>query len=154
MKEYVVGFAFDGEGNVALIEKTKPAWQRGRFNGIGGKIEVDQREKPVDAMSREFFEETGVYIHPDQWNWVGGMYGNAWNNLTNHPDTEDWRVFVYTCTNPEVKNIRTTTEKEVFLWPVDMKDDRMIENVPALIKLCSIKPEPPSKRVPYFTLEY
>lgn len=59
MKEYVLGFMFteDGKG-VVLIQKKKPAWQHGRWNGIGGKIE--ERETPEKAIVREFEEETGV----------------------------------------------------------------------------------------------
>lgn len=61
---YVVGFLFsDSRDRVALIEKKKPDWQRGKLNGIGGKMEGD--ELPLDAMCREFKEETGA----DVWWW-------------------------------------------------------------------------------------
>lgn len=56
--DYVAGFAFsETEDRVALILKTRPDWQRGRLNGIGGHIEVG--ETPLAAMQREFEEETG-----------------------------------------------------------------------------------------------
>lgn len=56
--DYVAGFAFDEhESKVALILKTRPDWQRGRLNGIGGHIEAG--ETPLAAMEREFEEETG-----------------------------------------------------------------------------------------------
>lgn len=54
---YVAGFMFDGSGNVALVKKNKPEWQKGKLNGIGGKIE--EGETPIEAMVREFDEETG-----------------------------------------------------------------------------------------------
>jgi 8-oxo-dGTP diphosphatase len=55
---YVLGFCFDfGYHNVLLIEKSHPAWQAGKLNGIGGKIE--EGESPSKAMAREFREETG-----------------------------------------------------------------------------------------------
>lgn len=57
---YVVGLAFDDQGRVALIEKNRPAWQRGLLNGIGGKVE--KNEMPIQAMIREFEEETGKRI--------------------------------------------------------------------------------------------
>lgn len=53
---YVLGFLFSEEGEVALIRKARPAWQAGKWNGVGGKIEAD--EAPTDAMSREYEEET------------------------------------------------------------------------------------------------
>ena len=56
--DYVAGFAFDErESKVALILKTRPDWQKGRLNGIGGHIEPG--ETPLAAMHREFEEETG-----------------------------------------------------------------------------------------------
>lgn len=56
---YVAGFLFNDNGNrVVLIEKERPEWQRGKFNGIGGHIE--EGETPEQAMRREFKEETGV----------------------------------------------------------------------------------------------
>lgn len=56
MKEYVAGFMKDSSDRVALVRKNKPAWQAGKLNGIGGGIEPN--ETPIDAMTREWFEET------------------------------------------------------------------------------------------------
>jgi 8-oxo-dGTP diphosphatase len=56
--EYVTGFCFDASSNnVLLIKKNRPEWQKGRLNGIGGKIEPG--ETPMQAMLREFEEECG-----------------------------------------------------------------------------------------------
>lgn len=58
---YVVGFLFSSDTNrVALIRKSKPRWQNGLLNGVGGKIDPD--ESPLQAMVREFEEEAGVRI--------------------------------------------------------------------------------------------
>lgn len=55
---YVVGFSFDKSREfVILIKKNRPEWQRGRLNGIGGKIEPGG-ETPEQAMVREWAEET------------------------------------------------------------------------------------------------
>ncbi len=59
MTAYVAGFMLDYYGNVALVRKSKPVWQQGLLNGIGGKIE--RRELPITAMIREWYEETGNY---------------------------------------------------------------------------------------------
>lgn len=59
MKKYVCGFMFsDDLKAVALIRKEKPSWQKGKLNGIGGKIEPG--EDSATAMRREFIEEAGV----------------------------------------------------------------------------------------------
>lgn len=58
---YVVGFLFDPQRTrVVLIEKLKPDFQKGKLNGVGGKIE--DGESPLDAMIREFREEGGIEI--------------------------------------------------------------------------------------------
>lgn len=63
--DYVAGLLFSGDReHVALVEKIKPEWQRGRLNGIGGKIEAEDAS-PLGAMIREFEEETGLRV--PQW---------------------------------------------------------------------------------------
>lgn len=59
IKKYVVGFLFNGD-DVLLLHKSTPVWQRGKINGVGGKIEPG--ETPHDAMVREFREETTLHI--------------------------------------------------------------------------------------------
>lgn len=64
MKTYACGFLIDTETNrVALIRKNRPVWQAGRLNAVGGKVEPG--EWPLDAMRREFREETGARV--DDW---------------------------------------------------------------------------------------
>lgn len=85
MSRYVVGLLFNLDMSlVVLIEKTRPEWQRGKLNGIGGKIDFVavnefgiplhwkelvnnpqftpisiRSESPLEAMNREWLEETG-----------------------------------------------------------------------------------------------
>jgi 8-oxo-dGTP diphosphatase len=76
MTAYVCGFAFDTENRVAVVQKKRPEWQKGLYNGIGGKIEPG--ETSLRAMAREFEEETGVGIHISRWKmfhrekWING----------------------------------------------------------------------------------
>lgn len=59
MKKYVAGFYFsEDRQRVVLIRKNKPEWQKGFLNAVGGKIE--KNELAIQAMVREFKEETGV----------------------------------------------------------------------------------------------
>jgi len=46
--------------HVLLVEKTKPDWQSGLWNAVGGKME--EGETPHECMVREFKEETGLLI--------------------------------------------------------------------------------------------
>lgn len=60
MKKYVVGLVFDPKQRVMLIEKNRPDWQKGYFNGVGG--EINNNETPINAMIRECKEESGLEI--------------------------------------------------------------------------------------------
>ena len=75
MKMYVCGFYVNNE-RVALIRKTKPEWQKGRLNGVGGKIE--EGETPAQAMAREFMEETGHLTYPQDWFPTVILSGSGW----------------------------------------------------------------------------
>ncbi len=65
--QYVVGFLFDEvRENVLLIRKSKPERQKGRLNGVGGKLEAGETFR--QAMEREFQEEAGMTILAMDWN--------------------------------------------------------------------------------------
>ena len=89
--DYVAGFLFtEDRKHVLLIEKQKPAWQKGKLNGIGGKIELD--ENPEHAMMREFLEEVGIEISPGHWNHFSTLYADAHSK---HSDKQRWKVRFY-----------------------------------------------------------
>ena len=128
---------------MALIQKKRPAWQAGKLNGIGGKVETT--EDSTSAMVREFREETGVDTPAKAWQFRGRMF------------RENGSVFVYTCTLEIVKNVRTMEDERVFLVDLDNTDAltmNTIENVHALIQLCRIPAEQPSMIAPRFELNY
>ena len=61
MQTYSCGFLFSPDRQrVLLIRKRRPAWQAGKLNGVGGKIEPG--ESPAQAMRREFREEANLDI--------------------------------------------------------------------------------------------
>lgn len=103
MTDYVCGFMFSRERDtVALIEKQKPEWQRGKLNGIGGKIEL--HETAADAMAREFREETGVVTQPGDWGHFCRLEGTG------------WCVHFYRAFSEKVFNVRTMETEKVFLY--------------------------------------
>jgi 8-oxo-dGTP pyrophosphatase MutT (NUDIX family) len=57
-RRYVLGFAFRPDmASVLLLKKTRPDWQAGRWNGLGGHVE--KAETFDAAMVREGIEECG-----------------------------------------------------------------------------------------------
>ena len=61
-RRFVVGFLFSGPW-VLLLRKNRLAWQAGKLNGPGGKVEPG--EAGADAMRREFVEEIEYAV--DAW---------------------------------------------------------------------------------------
>lgn len=75
MKRYVLGFCFNPAGDkVVLIRKTRPDWQAGKLNGVGGHIE--KGESPIEAMKREFKEET-LWTEDCDWRPFGRLRGDG-----------------------------------------------------------------------------
>lgn len=122
MTEYVAGLCFDSAKRVVLIRKEKPAWQCGKLNGVGGKI--NPHELPVNAMRREFCEETGVKVHD-------------WDKfcLLTHREGV-WRVhfFVAHC-DETVRNVFSATRERVVVNDAPYVFDRMIPNLSWLIPM-------------------
>src|SRR5690348_12790266 len=88
-QEYVCGFLFSRDrSRVLLIRKRRPAWQAGKLNGVGGKIEPG--ETPAQAMAREFTEETSLKIPADAWLEVLTLTGQPSPN-----DPRGWRAHFF-----------------------------------------------------------
>ena len=121
---YVAGMLFNRSGTfTAIIRKQKPAWQAGRLNAIGGKIEPG--EDPVTAMHREFLEETGVDIPAEQWEHVAILTG------------ENFVCHFFGATSDALWGVRTMEEEEVGVMRIDrlLLSEFAIPNLRFLIPL-------------------
>lgn len=137
MKTYVAGFMFrKNDQEVALVLKNKPAFQVGKLNAIGGKIE--EGENPIAAMTREFFEETGCATEACDWRNYAVLGG------------KDWKVYFYVCRSGSGRFLKTMEEEQIAWYPVpDLnrrniagdKDRETIHNLRWLIPLALDKDE-------------
>jgi len=76
MSAYTLGFVFDSsQEKVLLVHKQRPAWQAGKVNGIGGKVELG--ETPHTGIVRECQEETALYIPESAWKHFGVIQENG-----------------------------------------------------------------------------
>ena len=131
MKEYVLGFMFDrANATVVMIHKNKPEWQKGFLNGVGGKIEPN--EAPLDAMEREFKEETGVEV--TTW--------NRFATLRGHNQSEPWRMYCYWTTG-DTSQCSTQEDEEIEIVPLkDIPNRKVMVNIPWLLGMVeSLKEE-------------
>lgn len=116
MQEYVAGFLFrKGKTEVALVEKQKPAWQKGKYNGIGGKIEHTDNHI-LAAMIREFKEETGETV--TDWKLFCELAG------------KDWVVYFFKSFEGDDKNLQTIEEERI-LW-CEINDELFTKGLPNL----------------------
>jgi 8-oxo-dGTP diphosphatase len=123
VKHYVTGLMFSPDKTkVALITKINPEWQRGLLNGIGGKIESG--EAPVDAMCREFLEETGVSTTSDQWQSFA---------IIQHRD--QYQVHFFVAFDEQVSAVRTIEKEVVGIYDVTRLPANLISNMHWLIPL-------------------
>jgi 8-oxo-dGTP diphosphatase len=98
MTDYIIGFLFNQAGDeVALIQKNKPEWQKGKLNGIGGKLE--EGEEPLQAIDREFTEEAGV--SGLDWKFRFKLSG------------PDFNMHIYSCFSDRMNEVRTMEEEKV-----------------------------------------
>lgn len=111
--QYVLGFAFNKTtDSVILIEKKRPAWQAGKFNGVGGKINTG--ELPAAAMTREFQEETGVEVK--LWHHFADMQkGDPFVYEEDQWSVSCWYAVLDDATYYKV---RTVTDEIVKKWPL------------------------------------
>jgi 8-oxo-dGTP diphosphatase len=121
MKRMVVGFAFCDMDLVYLIKKNRPEWQKGKLNGIGGKVEVGETSE--DAMRREFKEEAGIDI--DKWTHITTMEG------------DDWHLDVFATELPLYTHLISMTDEKIDVYYVHrLFFENTIPNVRFLVPMC------------------
>jgi len=114
---YVAGFMFNGAcDRVALILKSKPDWQKGLYNAVGGKVE-DEDVNHDHAMRREFQEETGVY-HID------------WRKFCLLDDVRGYKVHFYVAKTNSVYSVKSVEEE-----PVELIDIRSVDTLKCITNL-------------------
>lgn len=112
-QEYVLGFAFTpSKKAVLLIKKTRPKWQAGKLNGVGGKVEPGEFDL-AQAMVREFEEETAVKTDPLQWS----MFGQHVLQATFDRDPQSYHLYLFSTvlTEAQTMQIEAPTDEEP-LW--------------------------------------
>ncbi len=125
--EYTLGFIFDPKlQRVVLMEKQKPAWQKGKLNGVGGKVE--EGEANITCMVRESREECGIHSDEGEWMQIAVLSGT------------DWRMSVYGLVCSELKQVRGNEREGAVAWyDVDDIPAHALSNVPWLVQMAKDK---------------
>jgi 8-oxo-dGTP pyrophosphatase MutT (NUDIX family) len=156
-KRYVLGFVFDARlehggreqappTSVLLIRKARPEWQAGRFNGIGGKLEV--AETPEEAMAREAREESGgkIATAPEEWRRFATLagpevYNPSANGRVDNPRFEIalFSLFTDLRTMHEAEALTAQTGEPLAVWDLEGlfngPKNRALPNVPWMVAM-------------------
>jgi ADP-ribose pyrophosphatase YjhB (NUDIX family) len=126
IQEYVLAFIFDKTlENVHLIRKTKPEWQAGKLNGIGGKVE--HGENIEDAIYREVKEETGMVLKKDDLKSFGNISEYFNNKLT-------FNVYLFAGVTDQTPKSLEFEEKGEYVETRNIYDHTdLLSSVPTLI---------------------
>ncbi len=117
---YVLALLFTPDRRrVALMRKTRPAWQAGRVNALGGKLLPGERA--ADAARREVREEAGVDV-PD---WEEFL---VWDDAV-------YRMHAVRSFHPAADDVRTAEDQEVLLADARALPLEVIDNLRWLVPL-------------------
>jgi len=132
VSRYTLSFIFTPELDMVwLIKKVKPEWQKGLYNGIGGKIEGG--ENVLFSAKREIKEESGTEI--ENLIRVGEINGL-------NMDGEKFCVTVFTAISD--KRLETKTIEKVRLVHLsNLKYITVVDNVYTLLEACLLKIKQP-----------
>lgn len=114
---------------VLVVEKNRPAWQSGKYNLLGGKIE--EGEEPASAALRELKEESGL---------VPAKYSVPW--LLGKLEGDDYEIFCYTITVNEDEPLKPqfgeTEAVDWVYWDTLENDPKLIPNLKIVIPLMAM----------------
>jgi 8-oxo-dGTP diphosphatase len=118
--DYVLALLFTADAReVVLVRKTRPAWQAGRANALGGKILPG--EPLVEAARREVREEAGVDIE----HWEEFL---VWHDPV-------YRMRAVRAFDDAAHRARTAEDQEVFLADVSALPLNVIDNLRWIVPL-------------------
>jgi 8-oxo-dGTP pyrophosphatase MutT (NUDIX family) len=125
MKEYSCGFIFDISGNRVLLIKKKPnSPTPNLWNGIGGRLEVD--ETIETCMVRETKEELGIDISEENW--------HKFAILTGQNIQCDWKVHFFRTFSNKITEAKQMENEEISIFQVKLLPD-VVPNVNWLISM-------------------
>ncbi len=106
MKSYTVGFVINKSHKlVLLINKNRPAWQKGALNGLGGRLQ--ESETPNEGIARSVNREANIETNAEQWRKIGSIENDG-----------DVIYFLTTVYDGETADATTMTDEQIEWFPL------------------------------------
>ena len=129
-KRMTVGFIFTSDGSqVLLIQKKRPEWQKGRYNGIGGHLNTKEEQyfNFEGCFVREVKEECNLTIKPNLVKQIGRIICLREDVIV--------PIYVYKMgSEEEIMNVQQLTDEPLKWWnPFELKIQSVVPNLMFLV---------------------
>ena len=123
----VVGIITDNK-EILLLRKNNPDWQKGLYNGIGGKVELNTT--PLETIIKKCQEELGVNIS----NWI---------ELDSEISSSGIEIvyFLTTLNENEIKKLQSQTDERAELFSINNLPTNILQDLKIQIERQFFKPK-------------
>ncbi len=123
----VVGIITDNK-EILLLKKNNPDWQKGLYNGIGGKVELNTT--PLETIIKKCQEELGVNIS----NWI---------ELDSEISSGGIEIvyFLTTLNEGEIKKLQSQTDERAELFSINNLPTNILQDLKIQIERQFFKPK-------------
>ena len=123
----VVGIITDNK-EILLLKKNNPDWQKGLYNGIGGKVELNTT--PLETIIKKCQEELGVNIS----NWI---------ELDSEISSSGIEIvyFLTTLNEGEIKKLQSQTDERAELFSINNLPTNILQDLEIQIERQFFKPK-------------
>ena len=123
----VVGIITDNK-EILLLRKNNPDWQKGLYNGIGGKVELNTT--PLETIIKKCQEELGVNIA----NWI---------ELDSEISSSGIEIvyFLTTLNEGEIKKLQSQTDERAELFSINNLPTNILQDLKIQIERQFFKPK-------------
>ncbi|AYJ79984.1 NUDIX domain-containing protein [Aliarcobacter cryaerophilus ATCC 43158] len=123
----VVGIITDNK-EILLLKKNNPDWQKGLYNGIGGKVELNTT--PLETIIRKSEEELGVNI-------------SNWRELDSEMSSSGVEIvyFLTILNEGEIKKLQSQTDERSELFLINNLPKNILQDLKVQIDREFLKPK-------------
>ena len=123
----VVGIITDNK-EILLLKKNNPDWQKGLYNGIGGKVELNTT--PLETIIRKSEEELGINI-------------SNWRELDSEISSSGIEIvyFLTTLNEGEIKKLQSQTDERAELFSINNLPTNILQDLKIQIERQFFKPK-------------